>query len=164
MKTSDNGINMLKHWEGCVKKNDMHIVYDDKTGRPINLNAPLPRGATIGYGHLLKEGEDFRQGITEAQAVELLRADIAVAERTIQKNVITTLTQNQFDALVSLVYNIGANNFKNSSVIKYINNPKYYNSKYPTIKSAWKAWNKYNGCEMIGLTKRREQEFEMFNS
>ena len=164
MKTSNNGINMLKAIEGCVKLGDKHIIYDDKTGEPLNPNAPLPKGATIGYGHLIKSGEDFRNGISENVATELLRSDIAMAERAIKNNITVPLSQNQFDALVALAYNIGAKNFAVSTVIKYINNPNFHSSTYPNLESAWKAWNRSHGKTSNGLIKRRQHEWDMYNN
>ena len=162
MNMSNNGINMLKRLEGSVKQSGQHVVYDDKTGKTINANGPLPKGATIGYGHLIKNGEDFRNGISEAKATELLRADIAIAERAVQDNITVPLSQNQFDALVMFAYNIGARNFANSTVVKYINNPKFICKKYPTLSSAWHAWNKSGGCVMLGLDRRRDAELKLF--
>ena len=164
MKISDNGINMLKRFEGSVKIGARHVIYDDKTGRPVNSDKELPAGATIGYGHLIKSDEDFKHGITERQATEILRSDISTAERAIKDNITILLSQNQYDALVSLAYNIGAKNFANSTVVKYINDSNYHNPKYPTLESAWMAWNKSGGREMAGLTNRRQQEFNLFNN
>lgn len=164
MKISDNGINMLKRFEGSVKIGDKHVIYDDKTGRPVNSDKELPAGATIGYGHLIKSDEDFKHGITERQATEILRSDISTAERAIKDNITIPLSQNQYDALVSLAYNIGAKNFANSTVVKYVNDSNYHNTKYPTLESAWMAWNKSGGREMAGLTNRRQQEFNLFNN
>ncbi len=48
MRISNNGINVLKRLEGCVKQNGRHVVYDDVTGRPVGKKSNLPRGATIG--------------------------------------------------------------------------------------------------------------------
>lgn len=163
MKMSNNGINMLKRVEGCVKQGDNHIIYDDKTGRPVNTKGTLPIGATIGYGHLIKSGEDFRNGITESVATELLRSDIAVAERAVQDNIKVSLSQNQFDALVCLAYNIGTKNFANSTVVKYINNPKFRSPTYPDLESAWKAWNRLRGKFSNGLIKRRQYEWDMYS-
>lgn len=162
MNLSVNGINILKQMEGCVKQGDKHIIYDDKTGRPVNTNKPLPRGATIGYGHLIKSGEDFKNGITESQATDLLRHDIAIAECTVQNNVVVPLNQNQYDALVLLAYNIGVDNFVNSTVVKYINNPNFHSPKYPDLKSAWSAWNRVHSVVSKGLINRRKQEFELY--
>ena len=164
MKISDNGINMLKRFEGSVKIGDKHVIYDDKTGRPLNSDKELPAGATIGYGHLIKSDEDFKHGITERQATEILRSDISTAEHAIKDNITVPLSQNQYDALVSLAYNIGAKNFANSTVVKYVNDSNYHNTKYPTLESAWMAWNKSGGREMAGLTNRRQQEFKLFNN
>ena len=164
MKMSDDGINMLKKLEGSVTKDDKHVIYDDKTGKPVDTKKTLPSGATIGYGHLIKQGENFRNGISEAKATELLRADIAIAERAVRDNITVPLSQNQYDALVSLAYNIGAKNFATSTVVKYINNPNFHNSVYPNLESAWKAWNKSGGRIMTGLSNRRNQEWDIFNS
>ena len=164
MKFSDNGINLLKQLEGCVKIGDKHVVYDDKTGRPVPACAQMPRGATIGYGHLIKPGEDFRNGITENVATDLLRADIAMAERAVQKNIMVPITQNQFDALVIFAYNIGTKNFANSTVVKYINNPNFRSRLYPNLESAWRAWNRAGGAVSKGLIKRRQREIDLFKN
>ena len=163
MKISDNGIRFLKSVEGRVKKYNKHIIYDDQTGRPVNPNNSLPRGATIGYGHLIKPDEDFRNGISEYRATELLRADIAIAEHAVRDNITVPLTQNQFDALTSLAYNIGAKNFANSTVVKYINNPNFHSYAYPNLESAWKAWNRSQGAVSNGLINRRQHEWNMYS-
>ncbi|MBR5904374.1 MAG: lysozyme [Alphaproteobacteria bacterium] len=164
MQISDKGIEFLKTMEGCIKINDIHIIYDDKNGKPVNLNEPLPNGATIGYGHLIKPNEDFRNGITESEAINLLKQDISTTELFIKNNITTILNQNQYDALVSLVYNIGAKNFINSSVIKYINNRNFYNQKYPDLEHAWKAWNQYRGKQIQGLINRRNKEWNLYKN
>ena len=163
MKMSDNGINMLKKFEGSVTKGNKHIIYDDKTGKPVDVNKPLPSGATIGYGHLIKPNEDFRNGISESKATELLRADIATAERAVRDNITVPLSQNQFDALTSLAYNIGSKNFANSTVVKYVNNPNFHSSVYPNLESAWKAWTRSQGNVLKGLVNRRQNEWDMYN-
>ena len=163
MKTSDKGINTLKKLEGCVKKDNKHIIYDDKTGKPVSVNAVLPSGATIGYGHLIKPGEDFKKGIDETTATELLCADIAIAERAVKENISVSLKQNQFDALVALAYNIGIKNFTNSTVVKYINNPNFHSFVYPNLESAWKAWNRTQGKISNGLINRRQNEWDIYN-
>ena len=162
MKISDNGIKLLKQLEGCVKQGDKHIIYDDKNGKPVNLNNPLPRGATIGYGHLIKNGEHFENGIDEKQATELLYTDVIMAEQAVQNNIIAPLTQNQYDALVLFAYNIGAKNFANSTVVKYVNNQKFQSKQYPTLESAWKAWNQSHGDISKGLTHRRSVEWNLY--
>lgn len=162
MKFSDNGINILKQLESCVKQGDKHIIYDDKNGKSVDVNKPLPRGATIGYGHLIKNGEHFEDGISEKQVTELLRTDIVTAEQVVQNNIIVPLTQNQYDALVIFAYNIGAKKFANSTVVKYINNPKFHSKQYPTLEDAWKAWNRSHGNISNGLIKRRQKEWCLY--
>lgn len=164
MKMSDNGINWLKDKQDKIlDKQGNHIIYNDQTGKPVNTNEPLPKGATIGYGHLIKNGEDFKNGISEAKATELLRADIATAERAVRDNITVPLSQNQFDALTSLAYNIGSKNFANSTVVKYVNNPNFHSSVYPNLESAWKAWNRSQGEISNGLINRRQNEWDMYN-
>lgn len=164
MKISDNGVNMLKRLEGSIKIGNRHVIYDDKTGKPVDVNKTLPSGATIGYGHLIKANEDFRNGISEAKATELLRSDIIMSEQGINNLVHVPLNQNQFDALVLLVFNIGIKNFEKSTVLKYLNNPNFYSSAYPNLESAWMSWNKSNGYTVAGLTNRRKQEWLLFTN
>ena len=164
MKMSDDGIAALKQQEGSVKQDGKHVVYNDQTGKPVPVDAPLPSGATIGYGHLIKTGEDFRRGITEHAATELLRNDVAAAERAVRDNITVPITQNQYDALVMLAYNIGSDAFKKSTVVQYINNPDFTSSKYPSLESAWSAWNKSGGRVMPGLINRRDYEFGIYST
>ncbi len=164
MKMSDDGINWLKDKEDKVlDKQGNHIIYDDQTGKPVNTNKPLPNGATIGYGHLIKSGEDFTKGISEAKATELLHNDIATAERAVRDNITVPLSQNQFDALTSLAYNIGTKNFADSTVVKYINNPTFHSTVYQNLESAWKAWNRSHGEISNGLINRRQNEWILYN-
>ena len=164
MKLSDNGIRTLKQCEGCVMRNGRHIIYDDKNGRPIAAGAALPAGATIGYGHLIKPGEDFRDGIDEDAATEILRDDLSVAERAVCNAITTNLRQNQFDALVMLCFNIGARNFANSTVVKYINNPNFKSARYFNLGAAWRAWNRTGGRVSTGLGRRREVEINIYEN
>ena len=163
MKLSDNGIRTLKQCEGRVMRNGRHVIYDDKNGRPIAAGAALPAGATIGYGHLIKPGEDFHDGIDEDMATEILRDDLKHAERAVCNTITVNLRQNQFDALVMLCFNIGARNFANSTVVKYINNPNFKSARYPTLAAAWCAWNRTGGHVSAGLVRRRGIEWELFN-
>ena len=163
MKTSDNGIRTLKLCEGRVVRDNRHVIYDDKNGLLVATGAKLPAGATIGYGHLIKLGEDFRGGIDEDAATELLRADLAAAECAVNGAITANLQQNQFDALVMLCFNIGARNFANSTVVKYVNNPEFKSARYPTLAAAWRAWNRTGGRVSAGLIRRREIEWELFN-
>ena len=164
MNLSNYGIDALKRVEGCVMRDGRHVIYDDKTGQPVPAGGALAGGATIGYGHLIKPGENFRDSITEAVATELLRADVSCAEHAVRANIFCDLSQNQFDALVILAFNIGAKNFANSTVVKYINNPSFHSAQYPTLESAWLAWSKTGGRVNAGLIRRRNIELEIYKN
>ena len=113
---------------------------------------------------MIKSDEDFRNGISETKATELLRIDIATLEKVVKNNISVPLKQNQFDALVFLAYNIGAKNFTNSTVVKYINNPNFRSPIYPNLELAWKAWNRSQGKTSKGLINRRNQEWNLYKN
>lgn len=79
---------------------------------------------TIGYGHVVLPHEHF-ETITEEEAEELLKKDIAIAEDAINRYVKVPLTQNRFDALVSFVFNVGVKAFKESTLLKKLNQGLY---------------------------------------
>lgn len=163
MKISEKGFNWLKSKESkVVNANGLHVIYDDKTGKPVPKGVPLPAGATIGYGHLIKVGENFQNGLSEEQAMELYRQDLRIAENAVRNNITVKIKQNQFDALASLAYNIGVGNFAKSTIVKYINNPQFYDDMYRSPEQAWKAWNRSQGKVSAGLINRRNEEWEMF--
>lgn len=170
MKISKKGLKWLKSLEGTVKVNGVHVIYDDKTGLPIIKGTALPKGATIGYGHLIKSGEDFSGGLTEEQATDLLEKDLEDTYNIIKIQInapkLMLLSQNQYDALVSLVFNIGPgseslNNVNRglyqSTIRKYLNDENYVSETYPTKESAWKAFR--NGGL---LDARRDAEWRLF--
>lgn len=162
MQISERGICRLKQFEGCVKINNRHVIYDDATGQPVPNGTPLPPGATIGYGHLITPDQDFTRGLTEEQATKLLQSDLTQAQDVVRHNVHTKLTQYQYDALVILAFNIGAGAFRKSTVLKYLNIPGFVSKKYPTLMSAWLSWCNSGGRTVPGLLHRRRQEWEMF--
>lgn len=92
------------------------------------------------------------------------------AENVVRQNVNVPLLQHEYDALVILAYNIGARQFSESTIVKYINNPIYKNDKYPTPESAWKTWNKdinpkTGKLEIVrGLVNRRNYEWNMYEN
>lgn len=113
---------------------------------------------TIGYGHT---GQDVREGdrISEYWARELLKSDIAEAERQV-KELNVTKTEGQLDALVSLCLNVGIGRLKSSTLLKVI---RQGGSK-AQITHEWKRWNKAAGKVLPGLVKRREWEVKRFFS
>jgi GH24 family phage-related lysozyme (muramidase) len=172
MKMSDKGIEWLKGLEGSVKLNGKHVIYDDATGKPVPAGVPLPVGATIGYGHLVKPGEDFSAGLTEQQATKMLQQDLQATYNTINEQIsadaISNMTQSQYDALVSLVFNIGAGSaapqnrnrgLYQSTVRKYLNDNKYKSNIFPNLEDAWRAFR--NGGILDG---RRDAEWRLYNN
>ena len=114
---------------------------------------------SIGYGHLLKDGERYEDGITDEEATELLEQDIQEAEQVVEGMVTVDLTQNQFDALVSFVYNIGGDQFARSTLVKLLNQ-----GMYEEVPKQMARWNKSNGKVLKALVRRRKIEGERFNN
>lgn len=124
----------------------------------LRLEAYLDTGGvwTIGYGHT---GEEVRRGLTIdlAQAETWLTEDLREAEGYVSKLVKVGLTQNQFDALVSFVYNIGGTAFGYSTLLRKLNAGDYEGAANQLLR-----WNKDNGKVIRGLTNRRKRERELF--
>ena len=139
MQTSQNRINLIKQFEGLRLE-----AYQCAAGV-----------WTIGYGHTsgVKQGDK----ITLAQAEDFLRSDLEKFENAINNLVKAELNQNQFDALVSFVFNIGINAFKQSTMLKFINN-----NSFPLAAGQFDRWIKSNGKVLEGLVKRRKAEKELF--
>lgn len=117
---------------------------------------------TIGYGHLIKDNEPElrrKQGITQKDADNLLFNDIAIAERAITDNVQTPLNIAQFDALVSLIFNIGVGAFRSSTLLKKLNQ-----KNYAEAASEFPRWRYVGTVESSALLKRRAIEQDMFLS
>ena len=110
---------------------------------------------TIGYGHTnkVKSGD----AITEGEADILLALDVQEAERAVSSYVDVDINQNQFDALVSFVYNLGAGNFKSSTLLKKLNQGDYLGAA-----NEFHRWNKAGGKVLRGLVRRREAEANLF--
>lgn len=129
------------------------------THEGLRLEAYLcPAGVwTIGYGHT--KGAKPGMTITRQQAEALLREDLLTAENTVNR-LHLKLNQNQFDALVSFVFNVGSGNFQRSTLLKKIQ----ANANDPAIASEFNKWNRGGGRVLPGLVKRRKQEAELYFS
>lgn len=136
------GFELIKSFESCV----LH-VYRDAVGLP-----------TIGWGHLIKAGEKFTT-ITQEEADELFRRDLAIFEAAVEGQVRVPLTDNQFSALVSLAFNIGTGNFKDSTLLRLLNH-----GEYRLAADQFGRWNKAKGRVLRGLTRRRAAERALFLS
>lgn len=140
MKTSENGIKLIKRFEGL---------------KTMAYKPTLNDVWTIGYGHThgVKKGDT----ITMEKATEYLKQDIEVFENAINSLVKVELNQNQFDALISFVFNVGIEAFKKSTMLKFINA-----GHYQLASGQFDRWNKQKGVVLEGLTVRRRAEKELF--
>ena len=144
MITGEKGIELIKKYEG------------------LRLEAyRCPAGKlTIGYGHT---GNDVVPGmqINKEMAELLLKNDLKIYEKVINELVKVQLTQNQFDALISFIYNVGIGNFKKSTLLKLINQNKMKEAAEEFLK--WNKVSQPGGLkELPGLTKRRAEEKKLF--
>ena len=96
--------------------------------------------------------------ITQAQADQYIANDVATFERAVNMLVNVPLNQNQFDALVSFTYNLGATNLSASTLLKKLNSKDYNGAA-----GEFQKWNKAGGKVMTGLVRRRKAEMELFN-
>ena len=159
MKTSPAGIGLITEFEGFPNG-----------GRPYNDPVGL---ATVGYGHLIAhrrvtQGDRAKRWIrgqrtpgvlTQIEAAALLSQDLRPREQVVADLVDVPLTQSQFDALVSLVYNIGERAFANSTVLRRLNAGDYRGAA-----DAFLMWNKAGSPPrpLEGLTRRRKAERARF--
>lgn len=136
-----------------------------KEHEALKLTAYLPTKNdvwTIGWGHT----KTAKQGmvITEVQAEQLLMDDLQWVEAAIDRMVKAPITQNQRDALGSLIFNIGTTNFSKSTVLRKLNAKDYKGAA-----DAFLMWDKQKDKQtgqmvaLRGLTRRRQQERDLFN-
>ncbi len=140
MKIGNKGLELIKHFEGC------------------ELEAyKCPAGVwTIGYGHTkgVEEGDVW----SESHADHMLEVELEEYENYVNTAVEVPLSQNQFDALVSWVYNLGPTNFNSSTMLKVLNA-----GDYSEVGNQMLRWNKAGGKVLEGLTRRRQAEADLFN-
>jgi lysozyme len=141
MKTSKDGLQLIKDFEG------------------LELNAyKCAAGVwTIGYGHI--KGVQEGMSISEARANEMLNEELTEYENYINKGVTVPLSQCQFDAMVSWVYNLGNGNLSSSTLLKVLNS-----GDYAGVPAQMLRWNKAGGKVLAGLTRRRQAEADMFSA
>jgi lysozyme len=139
MQYSKNGLHLTEQFEGLRL-----TAYPD----PGTGGSPW----TIGYGHT---GSDVHPGltITKEQAEELLMKDVQKAVAVVNSKVTTDLTQNEFDAIVDFVFNVGAGNFAGSTLLKKINA-----NDMEGAANEFDKWNLAAGKVMAGLVRRRHAE------
>ena len=138
-KIGSKGLEMIKHFEGLELK-----AYQCAAGV-----------WTIGYGHT--KGIQPGMVITEETANDMLVEELEEYENYINSMVNCPLSQNQFDALVSWVYNLGPANLQASTLLKVLNA-----GDYAGVPAQIKRWNKAGGKVLEGLTRRRQAEADLF--
>ena len=144
MKTETRGLALIKQYEGLRLE-----AYQDSIGI-----------WTIGYGHTAQAGHPHPvpgMRITQSEADAILARDLADFERAVDNAVARPPTQSQFDAMVSLCFNIGPGNFARSSVVRCFNL-----GDESQAAEAFLLWNKAGGKFLPGLARRRAAEKRLF--
>jgi len=131
-----------------------------KVSEGLRLEAYLPTPNdvwTIGYGHTKTAKPGMK--ITNKGAEALLLHDLEWVEDVIELHVEVALTQNQYDALCSFIYNLGGTNFASSTLLRKLNKGDYQGAADQLPR-----WNKQKGKVLRGLTIRRKEERDLFLS
>ena len=143
------GIELTKKWEGWVPKR-----YNDAVGY-----------CTVGYGHLLKKKNcdgtgnevEFLNGISKKRGEELLIEDMGKAQITVQLAVPKDIDDGAYAALVDFTFNVGGNNFKNSTLLAVVKKKQFDHVPEQLLR-----WTRAAGVELAGLKKRRQDEIKVF--
>ena len=114
---------------------------------------------TIGFGHKIQEGEIFKEPMTPQFADNLMRTEAQYFADGVDRLVKVHLTDNQFTALLSFVYNFGLGQFKTSTLLKKLNDGKYLSAANELDR-----WVYADGKRSDGLIERRKEEKELFLS
>lgn len=142
MNISEEGLALIKKHEGLEL-----TAYKDAVGV-----------LTVGYGHT---GDDVRPGmiITPEEADQLLRDDISEVEACIEDKVQVDLTQGQYDALCSFIFNLGCGAFERSTLLRLLNE-----ADYAGAAQQFGRWVNAGGKPLAGLVRRRGEEADLFNA
>ena len=152
MKLSPEGFAFIKSFEGLARvgNDDMVYPYHDALGYP-----------TQGYGRLLSKDKttplSHWPAITKDEAVLWLDEDASKVATKITALVTSPLDQAQFDAVVSLAFNIGLHNFETSTLLRKLNAHDYLGASTEFLR-----WNRGGGQPIMGLTRRRAAERDLF--
>jgi GH24 family phage-related lysozyme (muramidase) len=142
MNIATAGLELIKAFESCRLKAYM----------PTPDDVP-----TIGWGHT--KGVQMGDTCTQEEADAWLLEDVAGFEDAVRSSVRVPITQNQFDALVSLAYNIGAGAFRSSTLLRKLNAGDHEGAARELPR-----WDKQAGKPLAGLTRRRAAERALFES
>lgn len=147
---SRKGVDFIARWEGLEKN-----LYNDAAGH-----------CTIGYGHLVHMGNcsgnepaNFQAGITQHEALAILRQDAQVAVKGVRNNVQAPLAQYEFDSLVSFTFNLGVGNLRRSTLLRRLNGGLFQRNLVPL---EFQSWVYAGGTILQGLVSRRKSEAILF--
>lgn len=144
MEISEQGLALIRGFEGFSA-----TPYLCPGGKP-----------TIGYGHVIGAGEAFPEaGISRETAETMLKQDVKWAEQAVRRLAAVALSQNQFDALVCLVYNIGAKAFEKSTLLRILNS-----GDPEAAARQFSRWVYASGRKLPGLERRRAAETLLFTT
>jgi lysozyme len=145
VKVSNAGLNFIAGYEGFRGR-----AYNDQAGH-----------ATIGFGHLLHFGpttaSDRKLNWTRATGIKVFAKDILRYQEAVDRYVTVPLAQAQFDALVSLCFNIGIIGFRDSTLLRKLNAEDRRGAADEFLR-----WNKAGGRVSLGLSRRRAAERKLF--
>lgn len=140
MRLSQAGLDLIKSFEGYRAH-----VYRDIAGKP-----------TIGYGHLVRQGESFDY-LDRQESEVLLRKDVASAEGAVNRLIAVPLHQWQFDALVSFTFNLGGGALQRSALRRVVNR-----EEHDAVPAEFAKWRMAGGKISKGLIRRRAAEAELY--
>lgn len=143
MIISQKGLDLIKKFEGFSNKE-----YICPAGK-----------ATIGYGHVILADEHFQEPMTRREAENLLKKDLEPRQKSLNSFLKVNINQNQFDALMSLIYNIGVGNFQKSTLLKFVND-----RLFDKVPNQFIRWCYISGEKSTGLITRREEEIKLWLS
>ena len=147
MKIGEKGFSLIKDFEGWYSK-----PYLD----PVGI-------ATIGYGFTYylpgrKKVTLKDKPLSKAEGEPMLKEILTNYENDVKRLVKKPLTQNQFDALISFTYNLGATNLGKSTLLKKVNK----DPNDPTIAAEFMKWVNAGGKPFNGLIRRRKAEADLY--
>ena len=137
---TEEGLALIKHFEGFS-----YTPYICPAG-----------WRTIGYGHVIKTGENFTS-ITKEEGEELLKKDILIAEISVLKNIEVPLEDYQFDALTSFTFNLGGGALQRSTLRMKVNRNEHTEAAIEFLKWVWAK-----GKRLRGLLIRRQAEAQLY--
>lgn len=140
MRTSQKGVDLIKHFEGF-------------RSAPYQCQAKV---WTIGYGHT-KGVTALSESVSKEEAEAILQSDLLKYERSVSNLITVPLTQNQFDALVSFTFNLGGGALQRSSLRQKLNRKDYSGASVEFLK-----WVRAGGVIRKGLERRRKAERALF--